>query len=539
MKIIKKIQALLLVFILMFTSFFQIGNVFAQDTQLNQVAANSVGVTYRTHVQNIGWMDWKSNGELSGTEGQSLRMEAMEIKLVNAPENASIEYFVHVQNIGDQKPDRKDGELAGTEGQGLRLEALSIQLKNMPGYSVEYRVHVQNIGWQDWVSDGSIAGTKGQSLRLETVEIRIINTSPIIHPTSVSLNKTTDTLAVGATDTLSATVLPGNATNKDVTWLSDNTAVATVDNTGVVTGVSEGTANIVATTVDGGFTASCAVTVTPPVAVVPVKSISLNQTLVTITKDASRSLIATVLPKNATNKAVTWSSDNTDVATVNDIGKVTGVNAGKAVITATTVDGGFTATCKVTVKNPVPPAPVPSVKSVTVTPATATVDQGATQQLTAKVIVRDGAAKTVTWTSSDSANVDVDANGLVTVAAGAVPADYTITATSNFDTTKKGTATITVPVAVIPVTGVSLNTATASIVVGTTQTLIATVLPADATNKNVTWASDNTAIATVDANGVVTGVAVGSANVTVTTVDGGFTATCAVTVTAAPVPVTG
>ncbi|MGV8906621.1 MAG: immunoglobulin-like domain-containing protein, partial [Acetobacterium sp.] len=181
MKMMKKLQMLLLVFILMFASLFQFGNVFAQEDQLTQQAVTAVGVTYQTHVQNLGWTQgWVSDGALSGTEGQSLRMEAMEIKLVNAPANASIEYYVHVQNLGDQKPNRVDGQLAGTEGQSLRLEAVHINLLNMPGYAVQYRVHVQNLGWQAWVSDGAIAGTTGQSLRLEAVEIRIVNTNPVI-----------------------------------------------------------------------------------------------------------------------------------------------------------------------------------------------------------------------------------------------------------------------------------------------------------------------------------------------------------------------
>ncbi|WP_050738830.1 Ig domain-containing protein [Acetobacterium bakii] len=139
-------------------------------------AANSdVGVTYRAHIQNIGWSQgWVSNGTMAGTSGQSLRLEATEINLVNAPTNAKINYFVHVQNIGDQKPDRFNGQLAGTEGMSLRLEAIHITLENMPGYSVMYRVHVQDIGWQEWVSDGAIAGTTGQSLRLEGLEIKIV-----------------------------------------------------------------------------------------------------------------------------------------------------------------------------------------------------------------------------------------------------------------------------------------------------------------------------------------------------------------------------
>jgi len=147
MKNFKKTKALLLASFLLFTSFFLTGNVFAQKDQLTTEAASEVGVTYQTHVQNQGWAQgWVSDGELSGTEGQGLRMEALKIELVNAPAEAGIEYNVHVQNEGDQAV-RKNGELAGTEGQGLRLEAVTMNLLNMPGYSVEYRVHIENQGW--------------------------------------------------------------------------------------------------------------------------------------------------------------------------------------------------------------------------------------------------------------------------------------------------------------------------------------------------------------------------------------------------------
>ena len=265
MKNFKKTKALLLASFLLFTSFFLTGNVFAQKDQLTTEAASEVGVTYQTHVQNQGWAQgWVSDGELSGTEGQGLRMEALKIELVNAPAEAGIEYNVHVQNEGDQAV-RKNGELAGTEGQGLRLEAVTMNLLNMPGYSVEYRVHIENQGWaQGWVPDGALAGTSEQGLRLEALEIRIIKTDEVVHPVSVSLDKETASLLVDETQALTATVLPVDTTNKTVTWSSDNTAIATVDENGIVTGVSAGIATIMVTTVDGNMTDSCVVTVSAP-----------------------------------------------------------------------------------------------------------------------------------------------------------------------------------------------------------------------------------------------------------------------------------
>ncbi len=174
--------------------------------------------------------------------------------------------------------------------------------------------------------------------------------------TGVSLNKTSTTIDVGASETLTATVAPSNATNQNVSWSSNNTAVATVNN-GLVTGVTAGTATITVTTEDGSKTATCVVTVTTPSSdPVAVTGVSLNKASTSIKVGATETLTATIAPSNATNKAVTWSSDKTSVATVNN-GVITGVAAGTATITVTTEDGNKTATCSVTVTSG-PPVPV-------------------------------------------------------------------------------------------------------------------------------------------------------------------------------------
>lgn len=134
-----------------------------------------ISVTYNTHVQNLGWeKDFsKKDGQISGTSGQSLRLEGIKIKLENV-QGVSIKYQTHIQNIGWQDW-KKDGQMAGTSGQSLRLEAIKIKLENTEKYNVMYRVHIQNIGWQDWKCDGEMAGTSGQSLRLEAIEIKIVD----------------------------------------------------------------------------------------------------------------------------------------------------------------------------------------------------------------------------------------------------------------------------------------------------------------------------------------------------------------------------
>jgi uncharacterized protein YjdB len=265
----------------------------------------------------------------------------------------------------------------------------------------------------------------------------------------VTLNQNSLSLTVGGTATLTATVAPSSATNKEVTWSSSNANVAAV-NSGAVTAVSAGSATITVTTADGGNTATCAVTVTGGGGGVAVTNVSLNQNSLSLTVGGTATLTATVAPSNAANKAVNWVSSNTAVATVSG-GMVTAVSVGTATITVTTADGGKTDTCAVTV------------------------------------------------ISGGSGNVAV--------------------------------------------TNVTLDQTSLSLTVGGTATLTATVAPSNATNPNVTWSSSNESVVTMSggwgsdssatnvSGGTFTAVSAGTATITVSTIDGGKKATCVVTVT--------
>jgi uncharacterized protein YjdB len=340
--------------------------------------------------------------------------------------------------------------------------------------------------------------------------------------TNVSLDATTANLKPGETKTLVATVAPDNATDKSITWSSNATGVATVSQTGVVTAVAVGAATITVTSnSDNTKTATCVVTVSP----VAVTGVSLNKTSLALEISHTETLVATVAPEDATNKNVTWSSNATNIATVDNNGVVTAVAVGAATITVTTADGSKTATCAVTVASS-----IVNVTGVSLNKTTTSITIGETETLTATVAPTNATDKSVTWSSNATNIATVDNNGVVTaVAVGAA----TITVTSNADNTK--TATCVVTVTPVAVTGVSLNKTTTSITTGETETLTATVLPANATDKTVTWSSSNTGVATVSQSGVVTGVAGGSAVITVTSnADNTKTATCAVTVTVPP-----
>lgn len=248
--------------------------------------------------------------------------------------------------------------------------------------------------------------------------------------------------------------------------------------------------------------------------------ISLNKTETSIQRGRTETLTATVTPNNATDRTVTWSSSDPTVASVSSDGVVTANKVGTAKITATTNDGtNLSAYCTVNVY-------WFATTGVTVTPESASIYVGETTTLTANVMPANASNPSVTWTSSDSGIATVNANGVVT---GVSVGNATITAT----TAEGGyTASAAITVNPVRVTGVTLNQSTITLRTSgtTTQQLTATITPSNATNKNVTWTSNNTGIATVSDNGLVTAVAPGTTTVTVTTEDGGYTATCTVKV---------
>lgn len=332
----------------------------------------------------------------------------------------------------------------------------------------------------------------------------------------VLLDKAEAPLVKGEILTLTATVMPQAAENKSVTWASSNEGVVTVAD-GVVTAVASGNAIVTVTTVDGNFTATCAVTV-----VTPVTGIALDKTSETLTIGETLTLTATITPADADNHNVIWTTGNAAVATVAD-GVVTAVAAGNATITATSEDGSFTATCVITVERQ-----VIAVTGVELDQNELALTVGETATLTAIVAPADADDQSVTWTSSNE-GVATIVDGIVTaVAAG----EATVTVTT-VDGNFTATCAVTVNKPVVHVTGVTLNVDSMYFDMGCVgsyeQILEATVMPADATDKSITWESSAPTVASV-VDGVVTALSVGEAIITVTTTDGGFTAACFVTV---------
>ena len=253
--------------------------------------------------------------------------------------------------------------------------------------------------------------------------------------TAITLNATSQKLTEGKTVTLAATVTPADTTDA-VVWTSSNTKVATVSADGVVTAVKEGTAVITATA--GNVKATCKITVSK--AVVKVTKVSVTASARNIAAGKKVQLKAAVAPSKATNKAVTWKSSNTKVATVSSKGVVTfSKKAGgkKVTITATAKDGSkkygkITLTC---MKG--------SVKKITLS-GVKTLKAGKTAKVKAKVTTMNGKAnKTLTWTSSNTKIATVDKNGKVKAVKGK-KGTVTITARATDGSGKKATIKIRV-----------------------------------------------------------------------------------------------
>ena len=252
--------------------------------------------------------------------------------------------------------------------------------------------------------------------------------------------------------------------------------------------------------------------------VVAVESVSLNKEVYTFnTIGNTLTLIATVLPVEATDKSVAWTSDNTAVATVDSYGKVTARGNGTAKITVTTTDQHKTASCVITVAQ--------WVTGISLDKTSITLNEGQEQTLTPTINPSNAANKSLRWTSSNTSVATVDAEGKVTAVSKGTA---TIKAEAKDGSGKYASCSVTVKRLV---SSIQLNKTSISIYNGKSEPLTATVIPSDASNTSVTWTSSNTSVAIVSSSGMVTGKSRGIAAISVTANDGsGAHATCEVEV---------
>ena len=243
--------------------------------------------------------------------------------------------------------------------------------------------------------------------------------------TGIRLDKTELTLLKGESSKLTATVSPEDATDPTVKWKSSDLSIATVDNYGNVKAVAAGKTTVTVSSADGRFTATCTVNVN-----VNVSSLILSDTSITLKKGDSKKLSVSISPDDATNKSVTWSSGDTNIAIVDNMGKITAVNGGSTVITVTSIYGKIAATCSVNV--------TVAVQSVSLDKSELTLIKGQTATLNATIVPSDATTKDVSWASSNISAVTVDNRSIKAVGVGIA----TISVTTS-DGSKVASCTVT------------------------------------------------------------------------------------------------
>lgn len=332
------------------------------------------------------------------------------------------------------------------------------------------------------------------------------------YPTRISLNSYSQVVPMGKTVVLNATIEPADVKDKTINWSSSNTSVATVDANGKVTALSQGNTVITAAS-PGGASATCNIAVVLP----EPDSIELNLTNLILEVSDRRYLRAVVMPENA-HSTFTWTSSNVSVATISQSGELNAVGVGNTVITVAT-SNGKTATCTVQVLA----KGVPATK-VTITPSSMTLIQGRKQAFTATVEPENVSNKFITWTSNNMKVATVDADGNVIARSPGTSIIYAQCGSV------QATAIVTVE-KYVAVTEITLDKTDVTVMEGEQFTINPSYAPSNASYKRVNWASDNEAVATVDAKGNVRAVAEGTATITAVAYDGsGAKAECRVTV---------
>lgn len=348
-----------------------------------------------------------------------------------------------------------------------------------------------------------------------------------INVESIEVSENSLTVLLGSDTPLTATVSPEDASDKSLTWESSNPAIATVDATGKVHAVAIGSTSITVTSVDNP---ACfkVITINVEAEVHEVESVALNKHALTIPENgAAQTLVATVLPDNASNKSLIWTSSDESVAVVNAKGEVSPRKAGTTIIQVTTVDGGHHDECTVTIEK----IALESIALSETSIEFSVEDQGpdAQKQLSYTLNPTNPTYTEVTWASTNTAVATVTSTGLVEkVGEGTCNIIATHSNSGKF-------ASCSVAVKKVEAANIELNTNELYFVTSgsqITQQLTVTFTPENVTHKEIEWSSTNTAVATVSDSGLVTRVAEGEATIIARHIDSNKVAYCNVYVTA-------
>ncbi|MDO3408345.1 Ig-like domain-containing protein [Saccharibacillus sp. CPCC 101409] len=413
------------------------------------------------------------------------------------------------------------GATSVTQGETLQFSA-QVQPNNATNPSVKWSVYGgTGSATIDPVTGLLTAGTPGTvtvvatamdgSGQSDSFNLTITAANVPVQSVTVSAYQGAKSVNVGSTLQFTASVSPNNATDQSVTWSVYDSQFASIDQNGLLTAIKAGTVTVTAVAKDGsGVSNTYNLTIKQPAATITITAAG-NPKYLNVSDTVQ--LTAEFDPSDTTDQTVTWSVDDSQIASVDQNGLLTGNKAGTVTVTATANDGsGVSDTYQLTIRQPVTSVTVSAYDNVT-----NTVNVSETLQLEAAVNPNDATDSTVTWSVYDPQFASIDQNGLLTgIKAGTV----TVTATAKDGSGKSGTYTVTVKQPVTSVTVSAYDGTTNSIEVNTTLQLNAQVAPGDASNKTVIWNVDNTAVATVDQNGLLSGKSQGTVIVTVTAQDG-------------------
>ncbi len=352
-----------------------------------------------------------------------------------------------------------------------------------------------------------------------------------IKMTRIILNKTILSLTEGDTEILSATIQPENATNKDLIWSSSNVNIAKVEN-GKVTAKNAGTAKIKVSNKDNTVSAECNVTVMEKAPVeIPMKKIEVNKLTLKMKVGDKETIVAKILPENATEKDIFWSVTNgkskIKVVTVEN-GTITALNKGTAVVSVSNKSKKVITKISVTVLEADNKNEEVKITKLNMNKPSLNLKIGEKETLIASILPSNATNKELIWTSSDTSIVTVE-NGKVS-AVGKGEAIITVTNKDGTIEAKSNIKVLEVSDEEIPLKKIVINRTEMSLYVGNEQLLVASLIPGNTTDTEVYWSSSNEKVAKVE-EGRVIATGIGGAVITITNKDKTVSATCDVIVT--------
>ena len=444
---------------------------------------------------------------------------------------ADVKGIVEAYQLNKKSENKKQLQSISMQQSEINIQMNSNSSYFMPLTYTPSNVSNKTVYW--YTSNSSVATVSGGNIyakgegeatitaisgnRQKIAKCKVIVSKPQVPLTGIRLKENNVTVELGKTGYIGAIYEPENASDKVLYWSSSNENVAKV-NEGVITAVGKGTATLTAISRAGGKTASCTVTVEDP-NFVHINEITMKSEEVELKTGETGWVGVTYNPSNATNKVLTWKSSNEKVATVRE-GTIKAVGLGTATLTATSEDGGKTATCKVIVTDG-----KKHIESISLKTDSIEMKPGEGKTIYAEYNPSNVDDKTLYWKSSNEKVVTVNEGYAKAIGEGTA----TVTATSR-DGGKTASCKVTVTSGTVKLQSIQISSSTEILTKGEGKTIYVTYNPNNVTDKTLYWSSSNEKVATIK-EGYVKAVGEGIATLTARSKDGNKTASCKVVVT--------